>query len=61
MNQPEMLYQFSLLLLKILNETNADELKYTLSGATKHGKQIGDYELVFKKKEEVAGDMSTTR
>ena len=49
-DQQQMLYQFSLFLVKILDETNADDFKYTLKGVKKQGEPIGDYELVFKKK-----------
>ena len=58
-DQQQMLYQFSLFLVKILDETNADDFKYTLEGVKKHGKPIGDYELVFKKKPLAQGVGST--
>lgn len=50
-NTSDTLYQIGLWLVKLMEETNADQVNYTLEGVTnKEGKKLGNYQLTFKKK-----------
>lgn len=40
--------------IKICRETNAEELTHTLEGVTFEGKQLGDWEIIVRKKKKDA-------